>query len=39
VPIAAFDIARYKGDVAPDERFEREFETPAVASLTKNGKT
>ena len=38
VPIAAFDIARYKDEVAPDERFEREFEISQVARMTKNGR-
>lgn len=33
VPIAAFDIARYQGEVAPDERLHREFEPAQVAGL------
>lgn len=36
VPIAAFDIARYNGPVAPDERLGREFTSSQVASLTGN---
>ena len=39
VPIAAFDIARFKGEVVPDDRFKREFEMSAVASATRTGGT
>ena len=39
VPIAAFDIARYKGDVVPDERLGREFVATQVASVTKTSGT
>ena len=35
VPIAAFDIARYKSNVTPDERLAREFTTSQVASVAR----
>ncbi len=39
VPITAFDIARYKGEVVPDERLGQEFEVPQVVRGTQNGRS
>ena len=39
VPITAFDIARYKGEVVPDERLGQEFEVPQVVRGIQNGKS
>lgn len=38
VPLNAFDIGRFKGDVAPDERLQREFDPVQVAGVTATGK-
>ena len=39
VPITAFDIARYKGEVVPDERLGQEFEVSQLIRGTQNSRS